>query len=249
MNQPHDPRRRPEVRAAEATPAEMMAAGMAMDTDATARGIFLMRVYGHLMAAIAAFILIEVWLFKAGYAVPMAEKMMSVNWMLILGGFMVSGWLARGLASRAGGKGVQYLGLGLYVAAQAVIFVPMLVIAEYYTQGGVIRSAAILTALAFTGLTLIVFQTRKDFSFLGGMLRWGGVLALVAIAGAVFFGWQLGTWFSLAMIALAGGAILYDTSNILRYWPNDRYVGAALELFASVALMFWYILRLLMSRR
>ena len=135
------------------------------------------------------------------------------------------------------------------MAAQAVIFVPLLYMAEYYVGGGVIASAAGLTLLGFVGLTLIVFQTRKDFSFLGGILRWAGILALVAIAGGVFFGWELGTWFSVGMIALAGGAILYDTSNIMRYWPNDRYVGAALELFASVALMFWYILRLLMSRR
>jgi len=47
---------------------------------------------------------------------------------------------------------------------------------------------------------------------------------------------------------LAGAAILFDTSNILRTYPEDRYVSAALQLFASVALMFWYVLRLFMSR-
>jgi len=55
--------------------------------------------------------------------------------------------------------------------------------------------------------------------------------------------------FSVAMIALAGGAILYDTSNVLHHYPQDRHVGAALQLFASVALLFWYVLRLLMSMR
>ena len=135
------------------------------------------------------------------------------------------------------------------MVAQAIIFTPMIYIAEYKAGGGVIASAAVLTGLAFTGLTLIAWQTRKDFTFLGGILRWAGILALVAIAGSVFFGLNLGMWFSLAMVALAGGAILYDTSNIIRYWPSDRPVGAALELFASVALMFWYLLRLLSSRR
>ena len=135
------------------------------------------------------------------------------------------------------------------VVAQAVIFVPLLVLAEYQAGGGVIGSAALLTLIGFTGLTLIVFQTRRDFSFLRGILGWGGILALVAIAGGVFFGWNLGTWFSVAMIGLAGAAILYDTSKIIHHWPDDRYVGAALEIFASVALMFWYILRLLSSRR
>ena len=56
-------------------------------------------------------------------------------------------------------------------------------------------------------------------------------------------------FFSVAMVAFAGAAILYDTSNVLHHYPEDRAVGAALELFASVALLFWYILRLFMSRR
>jgi FtsH-binding integral membrane protein len=230
------------------SPEEILASMDTQEFAATERGVFIMRVYGHLLAAIAGFVLIETFLFKSGYAESIAAKLLGVNWMLVLGGFMISGWLARGLASRAEGLGTQYLGLALYVVAQSIIFVPMLYIAEYQAGGGVIASAAVLTVIAFIGLTLIVFQTRKDFSFLGGILRWAFLVALVAIGGGVFFGWNLGTWFSVGMIALAGAAILYDTSNILRHWPNDRYVGAALELFASVALMFWYILRLL-SRR
>ena len=94
----------------------------------------------------------------------------------------------------------------------------------------------------------MAFWTRRDFSFLGAMLRWVGILALVAIVAAVLFGIELGTWFSIAMIGLAGGAILYDTSNVIHHYPEDRYVAAALQLFASVALMFWYVLRLFMSR-
>jgi len=80
------------------------------------------------------------------------------------------------------------------------------------------------------------------------MLRWGGVVALVAIAGGILFGFNLGTWFSVAMVAFAGAAILYDTSNVLHHYPEDRYVAGALQLFASVALMFWYVLRIFMSR-
>ncbi len=216
---------------------------------ATQRGVFIMKVYGHLVGAIALFTLIEVYFFKSGLALNISKALLSVNWLLVMGGFMVCGWLARSMAAKAGGIGTQYFGLGLYVLVQAIIFAPMLYIANNYTGGGVIQSAAVITLLGFAGLTAVVFTTRKDFSFLGSMLRWGGVMALVAIVGAVLFGFELGTWFSVAMIALAGGAILHDTSNILRYWPNDRYVGASLELFASVALMFWYVLRLLMSRR
>ena len=142
----------------------------------------------------------------------------------------------------------QYLALAGFVVAEVVIFVPMLYIAAYYTQGGVIESAATVTLLGFGGLTAIAFWTRRDFSFLGAMLRWVGILALVAIVAAVLFGFELGTWFSIGMIGLAGSAILYDTSNVIHHYPEDRYVAAALQLFASVALMFWYVLRLFMSR-
>ena len=240
---------RQDAEAVQATADDLRRAGIAHDREAAVRGAFIMKVYGYLMGAIAAFILLEVWLFRSGKAETMARAMLGTNWMLVLGGFMLVGWLARGLAGRAAGTGAQFAGLALYVVAQAIIFTPMIFIAERYSGGGVIRSAAALTALAFIGLTLIAWQTRRDFTFLGGILRWAGILALVAIAGSVFFGLNLGMWFSLAMVALAGGAILYDTSNIIRYWPSDRPVGAALELFASVALMFWYLLRLLSSRR
>ena len=69
------------------------------------------------------------------------------------------------------------------------------------------------------------------------------------IASSLIFGFELGTFFSVAMVGLAGASILYDTSNVLHHYPEDRYVGASLELFSSVALMFWYVLRLFMGRR
>jgi hypothetical protein len=112
-----------------------------------------------------------------------------------------------------------------------------------------IASAAWVTLLGFGGLTAVVFVTRKDFSFLRGILCWGGIVALVLIAAGVIFGFELGTYFSVAMVAFAGAAILYDTSNVLHHYPEDRYVSAALQLFASVALMFWYVLRLFLASR
>ena len=105
-----------------------------------------------------------------------------------------------------------------------------------------------ITLAAFTGLTAIVFWSRKDFSFLGGILKWGFVMALVAIIAGAIFGFQLGTWFSVAMIGFAGAAVLYDTSNIMHHYPQDKYVAASMQLFASIAMMFWYILRMFMSR-
>jgi len=143
---------------------------------------------------------------------------------------------------------LQYLALAGFVVAQALIFVPLLYVAQIKAGGGVIESAAYVTLMGFAGLTAIAFYTRKDFSFLQPFLMWGGVVALVLIAAGTLFGFQLGTFFSVAMVAFAGAAILYDTSNFIHHYSEDRYVAAALELFASVALMFWYILSLMMGR-
>jgi len=208
---------------------------------------FIVRTYNHLFGAIALFALIEVGIFMTGLAEPMAMAMLGTSWMLVLGGFIVVSWLASRAAHMSISKGTQYLALGAYVVAEAIIFVPLLFIANTYAPG-VIQSAALVTMAGFAGLTGIAFWTRKDFSFLGGLIRWGGLLALIAIGAALIFGFTLGTWFSVGMIGLAGAAILYDTSKILRTFPEDRYVAAALELFASVALMFWYVISLFLSR-
>lgn len=215
--------------------------------EVTDRATFLIRTYNHLFGAILAFTGIEYLLFKTGVAEPIARAMMSVNWLFILGAFMVVGWLASRFAHRSASLGVQYLALAGFVLAQALLFVPMLYIANHYAPGA-IQSAALVTLMGFAGLTAIAFWTRKDFSFMRGILMYGGVAALIAIVAGAIFGFQLGTWFSVGMVVFAGAAVLYDTSNILHHFPRDRYVGAALELFASVALMFWYILRVFMSR-
>jgi FtsH-binding integral membrane protein len=219
-----------------------------IELDDKSRGRFIARTYNHLFAAICAFTLIEIGIFQFGMAEPIARAMLGHSWLWVLGGFMILSWFARSVVYTATSKASQYAALTAYVIGQAIIFVPLLFIADHYAPGA-IASAAIITFLAFTALTLVVFFTRKDFSFLRGILMWGGIIALVTVFGGVIFGFQLGTFFSVAMVGIAGAAILYDTSNVLHHYPEDRYVAASLELFASVALMLWYVLRLLSSRR
>ena len=218
------------------------------DLDVQSRATFVSRTYGHLFGAILAFTLIEVFLFQTGLAGTIANAMVGVSWLLVLGGFVVVSWLATKVAHSSASKPAQYAALAGFVVAEAIIFVPLLYIADTRAPG-VIASASVVTFFAFAALTLVVFLTRKDFSFLRGILMWGGIVALVLIVGGSIFGFNLGTYFSVAMVALAGASILYDTSNVLHHYPEDRYVGAALELFASVAMMLWYVIRLFLSRR
>jgi FtsH-binding integral membrane protein len=113
---------------------------------------------------------------------------------------------------------------------------------------GAIESAIGVTLLLTGGLMATAMITRKDFSFLRGILVYGFFIAMGLIVASMIFGFNMGTWFSVAMVGFAGVAVLYDTSNIMHHYPEDKYVAASLALFSSIALMFWYILRIFMSR-
>jgi FtsH-binding integral membrane protein len=218
------------------------------EAEADVRAAFIRRTYAHLAGAVALFVALEAVLLRS----PLAELMMRAiagnryGWLMILGGFMLASWLARSLAANMRSTPAQYAGLAFYVFAQAVLFIPLLYIAVNFSSPDVLPTAALLTGILFLALTGVVFITRTDFSFLRTALMVGGLVALGAIVAGAIFGFTLGLWFSVAMVAFAAGAILYDTSNILHHYGVDQHVPAALELFASVALLFWYILQLTM---
>ena len=216
--------------------------------DVSTRATFITRTYMHLLGAILLFVLLEMWLFSSGLAEQIAGILLGVSWLVVLGGFMVVGWFASKTALRSRSVGAQYAALGAFVLAEAIIFVPLLFLATAVAPGA-IESAASVTILGFAALTGVVHVMRRDFSFLAGALRWGFIMAIVLIVASVIFGFNLGTFFSVGMIALAGGAILYDTSNVMNHFPQDRHVGAALQLFASVALLFWYVLTFFIQTR
>ncbi len=210
------------------------------------RSTFIWKCYAHVVGAILAFVGIEAYLFETGVAERITAPLIE-NWFLVLGAFILGGWGAAHVAHRVQSTAAQYAALAFFIVLEAIIFAPMLYIAAM-SQPGVIDSAAGVTLLGSIALIATAMLTRKDFSFLRGLLLYGGLLALAGIIASLIFGFELGTWFSVAMIGFAGAAVLYDTSNILHHYPQDKYVAASLQLFASIALMFWYILRLFMSR-
>ncbi len=211
------------------------------------RAGFLTRTYTHLLLAIVAFVAFEVAIFQLGYAEAIAASMLSVSWLFVLGGFMLAGFLANRFAFQAKSLPMQYLGLAIYVVAMGFICIPLLYIANAYAPG-VIENSALITLLGFTGLSAIVFITRKDFSWMRGMLMWASFAAMGFIVLGIIFGFTGGVVFPILMIALMGGYILFDTSNILHHYPEDRYVGAALALFSGIAMMFYYVVMLFLSR-
>jgi FtsH-binding integral membrane protein len=216
------------------------------------RAQFIRKTYLLLAAAILAFIGVEAFLFASGAAGLIANVIFSgggMGWLVVLGLFMAVSFLANRWAVSETSKLTQFLGLGIFIVAEAIIFVPLIMISTYYAgDATVLLKAGVVTLGLFLGITATVFLTRSDFSFLGPILAIGGFIALGFIASSILFGFSLGSVFAFVMVAFAGTAILYETSNVLHRFNINQHVAAALTLFASIALLFWYILSIFSSR-
>jgi FtsH-binding integral membrane protein len=195
------------------------------------------------------FIIVETIFFQIP---PLLEFALSLTqgwtWLLMLGGFMLVTNYAEKMAISSHDRNKQYLALLLYVVAEAFIFIPLIFMAMITADEGgmeILNQAAILTLSLFSGLSAVVLLTKKDFSFLRSMLAIGFFVAMGLIVAGTLFGFNLGLWFSVGMIVLASGSILYQTSNMVHRYSEDQYVAASLGLFASLMLLFWYILSIL----
>lgn len=221
--------------------------------DETTRADFLVKVYQHLLLAVGAFVAIESVFLRSGVAEKIYDLLAGSGaaWLLVLGAFTIVSWLATSAAHDVLNPSRQYGGLFALAGAEALIFAPFLHYLFRVESGGsgTVWAAAAITVAGFAALTAVAYTTRSDLSFLRPVLMWGGVVALGLIVGAVLFGGNLGMWFSVAMIGLAGASILYQTQQVMQRYPAEAYVGASVQLFASVMLLFWYVLRLLSQAR
>lgn len=229
---------------------EFRAGLTAFEAPLDARLAFYRRTYLHLTGAALAFVAVS-WLFQlAGVGETVIGWMASYGrlvWIGIVIAFAGLGMFAQSMARSHRPAGVQYAALGAYVAGWAFLFSPLIAIASQPAYGATLPIAAGLTVLAFGGMSAFVLTTRKDLSFLGPFVGIGFLVALGVVVCSWIFGFELGVVFSGAMILLAVGSILHSTSNVVHTYRTDEHVGAALELFAGVALLFWYVLTLLMQ--
>ncbi|MFN3161547.1 MAG: Bax inhibitor-1 family protein [Rubinisphaera brasiliensis] len=222
----------------------------AIDAARDERAAFIRNTYAHLAGAIAVFAgLLYVFVNTPAIRNPMLNMMVGGQWWIILVAFIGVSWLANWWATRGASLTTQYAGLMLYTVAEAIIFVP--IVTYVYLMLGqpeLLMQAGLLTLITFGGLTAFVMFTGADFSFLRGFLSLAMLVALGLVLCATFFGGiNLGTWFTVAMLGLSAGYILYDTSNVMHHYRTDQHVAASLALFASVALMFWYMIQLVIS--
>ena len=221
------------------------------------RVTFLRKTYAHLGVALLAFAAIAGGMMRFMPETSFKFSRWALtgrwNWLLVIALFMVVGYVAERLARSETSRGVQYVGLTIAVVAQGLILQPILWVL-FIRFGGdgafaILTQGTIITMAIFVGLTLTVFLTKKDFSFMRGALVVCTFGALGVILASMAFGFSLGAVFCGAMILLMAGYILYQTSLVMRDFPPQAYVSAALMLFSTVATLFWYVIQLLASLR
>ena len=216
---------------------------------ASERALFIRKTYMHVALAVLGFIAVSAMFWRMPAVMQLSAGVLGKP-LIVLGAFMGVSWLANSLAFSRTSRAMQYFGLALYTVFFAFMIVPIMYMAHNAPQfagDNILMKSAGMTIALFLGLTAVAVTTKKDFSFLGSILKIGFFLAIgLIVAGSLFGGFTLGLWFSFGMVALLSGSILYTTSNILRSCSTDMYVGAALALFSSIATMFWYILQIFM---
>jgi len=111
--------------------------------------------------------------------------------------------------------------------------------------GQVVMTAMGATGAIFLGLSGYALTTRKDFSFMGGFLMVGILVAFMAGLGAVFFEMPgLSLAVSSMFVLLMAGLILYETSNII-HGGETNYIMATVTLYVSIFNLFTSLLHLL----
>jgi len=214
------------------------------------RANFIKRTYVHLAGAIGVFAILETILIQSGVANSFMAMLSGSkwSWLIVLGVFMLVSTVANNWAHSNISREKQYMGLGLFIVAEAIIFMPLIYMALMRDSSGtLLQNAAVVTGALVAGLTFTAFSTKINFSFMGRFLMIGGFIAMGLILASILFGFNLGLWFSGAMILFAAASVLYSTSNIIHEYHTEQHVAASLSLFSSVGLLFWYILQFMMS--
>ncbi len=228
---------------------EVLDANVVSQEETYVRTEFYRKTYAHVAGAFLAFLGIEYVFLNTPAIVKLGLQMtQGWTWLIVLGLFMLVTTRAEKIIASTDDKRKQYGGYLLYIIAEAFIFVPLLYIAKMALSPDVLGQAFLLTIGLFAGLSAVVVITKKDFSFMRSIITIASIIAIALIAGGIIFGFDLGLWFSAAMVLLAAGSILYQTSNMVHRYSKDQYILASLGLFASFMLLLWYIIQIFLSR-
>jgi modulator of FtsH protease len=146
--------------------------------------------------------------------------------------------------------GVNLAALFGFTALTGVVISPLIAVYTQLNPASILQ-AGVLTVGIFGGLTAYVFVSKRDFSFMRGMVVTGLIVVVLAsllnlfIVGSSAFAFAI----SCAVLLLFSGFVLYDTSNIIRRYPVNEYVSGALALYLDAFNIFLALLRILNSGR
>jgi FtsH-binding integral membrane protein len=146
--------------------------------------------------------------------------------------------------------GVNLLALFGFTTLTGAIISPLMYIVGRDNPASILQ-AGLLTVGIFGGLTAYVFISKKDFSFLRGMVMTGLIVVfLAAILNLFIVGSSaLSFGISAAALLLFSGFVLYDTSNIIRRYPTNEYIAGALDLYLDAFNIFLALIRILNAGR
>ena len=139
--------------------------------------------------------------------------------------------------------GLNMVALFSFTTVSGLTLGPLL----YQVGPSIAAEAFALTAITFAGLSMYVVYSKKDFSFMSGFLMTGLIVLVVGGLLNMFFiqSGMVHFVMSGASVLLFSGFILYDTSNIMRYYGTDEYVSATLALYLDVLNLFIALLSIL----
>jgi modulator of FtsH protease len=176
---------------------------------------------------------------------PLMVAMASSPWIVLL--LMIGGVIGAQAVRHV--PGVNLLALFGFTTLTGVIISPVLYYISLTNPASIIQ-AGVLTVGIFGGLTAYVFISRRDFSFLRGMVVTGLIVVILAGLLNIFIGsTALGFAVAAATLLLFSGFVLYDTSNIIRRYPTNEYIAGALSLYLDAFNIFLALLRLLNGGR
>ncbi|NBX34526.1 hypothetical protein EBR16_04085 [bacterium] len=243
------------------------------EAPASDRVAFFKRTYLHVAGAFAAFGALLYFFFHGfkfevvgrsldlgtGVAASLTRGLFSLmdstggfGILIVMAMFWAGTYVAQKLAENRASRSSQYVGLGLYVVLEALIFIPLIVMVGLKTGGNpaeVLVPACAVTAALVVGLTVAVFTMGIDFSFLRVAIIIGSLCALGIILVSIFTSSPLGNWFSIIMILLMATVILYQTQVIKDSCETDQHVLAAFILFSAFVTLLFYVIRLFAGRR
>jgi len=224
--------------------------GFAIQASVNERLGFLRKTYGLLslqilaVGAIAAFVINTPFLLN-NVAIRLYDGIMI--YILV---FMGLSFLTRRMLEGSKPLSTQYAAAGLWTFFLGLLISPLCYMASLrFGSYAIVGEAFVLTSAIFIGLTVYVFTTKKDFSFLRGAI-WIASMSMLAIGALLYFtGNSGGIWYSVIWVGVLAAWTLYDTSKILHHRHTNEAVAASVDLLLDFVYLFIHILMILMRSR